>query len=264
MAIGHYFLESMPIAGVYLCIALLLTVSCEVGFLLGRHHHRAAADKEAPGSIGPIVGGMLGMLAFVLAFTFSMAAAQSAVRKQNVLTEANVIGTTYLRADLLPPERAAAAKRLLRDYVGVRLAAARPGSDLEAAVARSLEIHDLLWVEVSTAAREQRDANTAAMVRSTIDLIDMHETRVAGALHARIPISVWIGLATITILTMGTLGLQIGLSGKRRLVGIVPIALAFAVLATLVLDLNRPQGGFITVGQHAMVDLQAAMNRTGK
>lgn len=261
---GHFFLESMPIAGVYLCIVLLLLASCEAGFLLGRHHHRASADKEAPGSIGPIVGGLLGMLAFVLAFTFSMAAGQYGVRKQNVLAEANVIGTAYRRADLLPPERAAAARRLLREYVDIRLGATRPGADLNAAVARSLGIHDQLWAEVSTAAREEPGANTAAMVRSTNDLIDMHETRITGALHARIPTSVWIGLAAITMLTMLALGLQIGLSGKRRLVAIVPLALSFAVLATLVVDLNRPGGGYIKVSQQAMFDLQANMRRSAR
>jgi hypothetical protein len=35
--------------------------------------------------------------------------------------------------------------------------------------------------------------------------------------------------------------------------------MAFAVLVTLVADLNRPQKGLITVGQHAMLDLQSSM-----
>lgn len=261
---GHSFLESMPIVGVYLCIALLILASCETGFLLGRRHQRTREDKEAPGSIGPIVGGLLGMLAFVLAFTFSMAAGQHGVRKQNVLTEANVIGAAYLRADLLDPERAATARRLLREYVDVRMRAAKPGADVRAAIARSVEIHDLLWTEASLAARERPDAITALAVQSMNDLIGMHETRVAGALRARIPISVWVGLAAITVLTMGTLGLQVGLSGKRRLVAIAPLSLAFAVLVTLVVDLNRPGGGTITVSQQAMADLQAAMQRSSR
>ena len=252
---GHSFLESMPIVGVYLCIALLILASCETGFLLGRRHQRTREDKEAPGSIGPIVGGLLGMLAFVLAFTFSMAAGQHGVRKQNVLTEANVIGAAYLRADLLDPERAATARRLLREYVDVRMRAAKPGADVRAAIARSVEIHDLLWTEASLAARERPDAITALAVQSINDLIGM---------RARIPISVWVGLAAITVRTMGTLGLQVGLSGKRRLVAIAPLSLAFAVLVTLVVDLNRPGGGTITVSQQAMADLQAAMQRSSR
>ena len=70
-----------------------------------------------------------------------------------------------------------------------------------------------------------------------------------------------IGLLVINFLTMLTLGMQIGLNGKRRLVAVVPLSMAFAVLVTLVVDLNRPHSGLITVGQQAMVDLQESMGR---
>jgi hypothetical protein len=258
---GRYFLEGMPMAGVYLCIVLLILASCEAGILIGRHHLGTRRDEGAVTSVGPMVAGLLGMLAFVLAFTFSMAASHHGARKQDVLTEAIQIGTAYSRADLTGEARGPQLKRLLREYVDVRLRAARPGGDVKAGVARSLEIHDLLWAQVLSADREPSQHRIALVIASVNDVIAMHERRVADAVRARIPDGIWLGLMAITVLTMGTLGLQIGLSGKRRLVGIIPIALAFAVLATLVLDLNRPQGGFITVSQQPMLDLQARMNR---
>lgn len=260
---GHYFLEAMPIAGVYLCIASLILVSCETGFFIGRRHHRTHQDKEAPTSIGPIVGGLLGMLAFVLAFSFSMASSQHGARKQNVLIEANKIGSAYLLADLIDARNGAEIKRLLREYVDIRLQVALHGDDLQSAIRKSLEIHDLLWTQVLSAAVEDR-SSVMSLAAAVNDVIDMHEQRVADALRARIPGGIWIGLMLITILAMGTIGLQVGLTGKRRLVAIFPLSLAFAVLATLVVDLNRPQGGFITVGQQAMIDLQATMNRTAR
>jgi hypothetical protein len=262
--VGKYFLESMPIAGAYLCIALLILAACEIGFLIGHYHHRTRKDEGALSSVGPMVGALLGMLAFVLAFTFSMAATHHGVRKQDVLTEANLIGNAYLRADLLGDPEATEIRRLLREYVDIRLRAVRPGGDLQAAVKRSVEIHDLLWRQVSPAAIADPSAVTALAVESINEVIDMHARRLNDAVRARIPGSIWVGLMSITVLTMGTLGLQVGLSGKRRLIGIIPIAFAFAVLATLIMDLNRPQGGFITVGQQAMVDLQATMNRSEK
>lgn len=261
---GRYFLETMPIAGVYLCIVLLILAACEAGILIGRHHRRTRQDEGALTSVGPMVGGLLGMLAFVLAFTFSMAATHHGNRKQDVLTEAIHIGTAWLRADLLGDARGTQMKRLLGEYVDVRLRAARPGGDVQAALKRSLEIHDLLWTQASSAALEHPGHNTALVVESINEVIDMHERRYVDAVRARIPGTIWIGLMAITVLTMGTLGLQVGLSGKRRLVGIVPIALAFSVLATLVLDLNRPQGGFITVGQQPMLDLQAEISGAAK
>ena len=253
-------IESMSTPAIYVCLALLIMAACEIGFKIGNHHYRKRQDKDAPTSIGPMVGGLLGMLAFVLAFVFSMAAAQYDLRRQNVLTEANTIHTAYLRADLIDEPHGAEVKRLLREYVGIRLQAAR-GGDLKTAMAQSLQIHERLWTQASSAARLDPGPSTSAMAQSIIDVVDMHEKRATAALHSRIPTSVWIGLMTITALTMITLGMQIGFSGKRRLVAVTPLSMAFAVLVALVVDLNRPQEGLITVSQRAMVDLQATIGR---
>lgn len=261
---NFHFLESIPTVGIFFCIVLLILVSCEIGFGVGRHHRRNQQATDAHASIGPMVGGLLGMLAFVLAITFSMAAAQQERRKQDVLAEANIIGTAYLRADLLSKQRAAAIKQLLREYVDVRLQAARPDRNLAADLKRSLEIHDLLWKQVSAAAIENPTDITALEVSAVNDLIDMHSRRYNDAVRVRIPGSVWFGLVIITVLTMVTLGVHVGSTGKRWLVAVVPLSIAFAVLVTLVVDLNRPQGGFITVSQQPMIDLQNAMDRSAR
>jgi hypothetical protein len=250
--------ESLPVAVIYVGFALLMLASYEAGYKLA-NRSGARQDKDAQSSIGPMVGGLLGMLGFVLAFTFSMAASQHDLRKQNVLEEANTIGTAYLRADLLDRQYGTEVKRLLREYVDIRLKAAS-GSDLDAALAKSVDIHSLLWTQASMAARNSPNTNTSLMIQSINDVIDMHEKRVTGALRNRIPGSVWIALSAITALTMITMGMQVGFAGERRLVAVITLSLAFAVLVTLVVDLNRPQSGLITVGQQAMVDLQRGMD----
>ncbi len=251
--------DSFPIAGIYVAVALLMWIFGELGYHVGAHA-RTRQDKEAPASLGPMVGGLLGMLAFLLAFTFSTASSQYDLRKSNVLEEANAIGTAYLRADLIDAEHGAAVKELLREYVDVRLEAAG-GSDLDTALRRSVAIHDLLWAQTSSAARENPGTNSALLVQSINLVIDMHEKRVTGALRNRIPGSVWLSLLVIISLTMITLGTQVGLTGKRRLVAVIPLVLAFSALVTLVADLNRPTSGLITVGQQTMVDLRTNMSR---
>ena len=255
--------ESIPIGGIYVLTALLMLVFGEIGYQIGGHTP-TRQDKDATTSLGPIVGGSLAMLAFVLAFTFSMASSQNDNRKQDVLQEANSIGTAYLRADLLDKQSGIEVKRLLREYVKVRLEAAvrleapRVG-DINTLIAESVEIHNLLWAQVSSAAREGPNTNTSLMIQSINDVIDMHEKRLTDALRNRIPDTVWIALAAIAALTMITLGTQIGFTERRRLVAVIPLIMAFAMLMTLVVDLNRPQTGLITVGQQAMLDLQSSM-----
>lgn len=255
-------LESIPAAGYFVVVAVFMLAFGEIGYQFGVRA-KVRQDKEASASLSPMVGGLLGMLAFVLAFTFSLASSQHDLRKHNVLGEANAIGTAYLRADLVDTQYGIEVKRLLREYADVRLAAAS-GKDLDAALAKSVEIHRLLWKQVALAANENPNTNTALLIQSVNELIDMHEKRVTGALRNRIPGSVWIALAAIIALTMITMGVQVGLTGKRRFVAVVPLILAFAVLVTLVVDLNRPQSGLITVGQQSMVDLRGSMGSETK
>ena len=58
---------------------------------------------------------MLGLLALMIAFTFSMALSRFDLRRDALLNEANVIGTTALRARLLPEPHRIETLKLLRD-----------------------------------------------------------------------------------------------------------------------------------------------------
>jgi hypothetical protein len=200
------------------------------------------------------------MLAFVLAFTFSLAASQFNERRQNVLREANVVGTAYLRADLLQARQKQEVKRLLREYVDVRLRGVKDDACLHTAIERSAEIHEQLWKQVLVATKTPT-LNTSLVVQSINELIDMHQKRINDRMYTRIPGSIWIALFIISAFTMAALGVQIGLTGARRLVAIIPLSLAFAVLATLVVDLDRPQSGLIKVGQQAMEDISTSMHK---
>lgn len=249
--------QSLPLGGFYVVAILVMMVFGEIGYQFAAHT-QTRQDDDATTSLGPMVGGLLAMTAFVLAFTFSMASSQNDQRKQNVLQESNDIGTAYLRADLLDQSYKIEVKRLLRNYVKIRLEAAS-GSDMNTMIAESVEIHNLLWAQVAAAARQSPDTNTALVIQAVNDVIDMHEKRLTDALRNLIPGVVWLALTAIIGLTMITLGVQVGLTGKRRLIAVIPLMLAFAVLMSLVVDLNRPQSGLIIVGQQSMLDLQRGM-----
>ena len=100
----------------------------EVGFRLGRWK-RPKVDEDARSQIITIQGAMLGLLALLLGFTFSMAMSRFEVRKQQVLDESNAIGTTYLRAQLMPEPPRKEVSDLLRRYVEVRLQFYQAGID---------------------------------------------------------------------------------------------------------------------------------------
>jgi len=71
-----------------------------------------------------MVAAELGLLAFLLAFTFGIGASRFEMRRQILIDEANAIGTTYLRAAMLPTPQREDARRLLKEYVDVRIGGA--------------------------------------------------------------------------------------------------------------------------------------------
>jgi len=254
--------DAIPIFGVYLGIVVILLLFFETGYQIGLRI-KLRPDTNASVTVGPMVGGLLAMLAFVLALTFSMAASQNNLRKASVLNEANAIGTAYLRADLLAAQHRDAIKRLLKEYVDIRLEAVIINEETitKEAIDRSVEIHRLLWDEVSAAAAKAPGPTAALAVSAINGVIDVHEKRVTSGLYNRIPDVIWLALLIISGLTMITMGVQGGFSRLRTLVAVVPLLLAFSALIILVVDLDRPYGSLINVGQAPMVDLQKSMEK---
>jgi hypothetical protein len=94
MLLGHIAAWSLLAFGALLFIVQL--VAHEIGFWIGRR--RAARSNLPSDGVGVLVGGVLALLAFVLALTLSFASARFDERREGTLAEANAIGTAWLRA----------------------------------------------------------------------------------------------------------------------------------------------------------------------
>lgn len=240
-------------------LTILLSLACiELGFWLGgRRRKRQEQEPDSP--VGATVGATLGLLAFTLAFTFGMAMNRHDARKQLVLDEANAIGTTYLRAALLPASDAAEVRRLLREYVNVRLEAVTQHHKYAEAIARSEQLHNLLWRHATAVGTGQPQAITVGLfIQSLNDVIDLHAMRVA-AWRNRVPGTIWFFVYLTAALGMSSVGYHGGLSGPRRTVTVLFLAIAFSGVLTLIEDLDRPQQGLLRVSQQALLDLQKSL-----
>jgi Protein of unknown function (DUF4239) len=252
-------LDYLPIWGLFGATVVIALLSIEGGYRLGRYRHRHRDDeKEAP--VGAIVGATLGLLGFILAFTFGLASSRFNSRREIVVEEANAIGTTYLRAGLLPNNRGVKIRKLLGDYVDARLEVVQTGN-IEQALRRSDELHRQLWKEAEAAGQEHPDSIVAGLfIQSLNEMIDVHSKRVMVGLQNRLPGDLWATLYLTTILTMVGVGYHEGLSNSRRSLAILVLVFTFSAILTLVADLDRPQEGFLIVSQQAMIDLQKMMN----
>lgn len=250
-------LDALPLWGLFVVILLVVLVSVELGYRLAKYSRsRHEQEKEAP--LGTMVGATLGLLAFILAFTFGLAAARFDSRRQVLLDEANAIGTTYLRAAMLPEGRDD-IRALLRAYVDTRLEATQSGNIGEG-IRRSEEIQQHVWSQaVAVGEKNPNSIVVGLFVQSLNEVIDLHAKRVQAGLRSRIPGAIWIGLFIVAALSLAAMGYQAGLGGTRSL-AVFAVAITFSVVIELIADLDRPQQGILKVSQQSLVDLQKSIS----
>jgi hypothetical protein len=251
------FLDAFPIWTVFPITLIIGVLAVELGWRGARYRKRRHQDgTEAP--VGPIIAATLGLLAFMLAFTFAMAASRFEERRQAVLAESNAIGTTYLRGAMLPEPMATDSRNLLREYVDVRLAATEPGKMAEA-ISKSEELHNRLWAQAVAAAQKDRSPMTSLFAQSLNDVINLHGKRVMASLYSRVPIAIWLGLYSLFVLSMTVLGYHEGMAGTRRSVAVFVLVVAFSTVLVLITDLDRPGQGLMRVNQQSMHDIRKSM-----
>ena len=206
--------DSVVVFGAILFVAQILVHG--LGFWAGR---RDAARTAHPEPVGVIVGGMLGLLAFVLALTLSFAGARFTEHRQASLAEANAIGTAWLRATAIGGPRAEAIARLLEDYTRVRAEFVRAGRDPKAIAAlnqRSGALQTEMWGHVAAIVRDQPNPVSAALMSALNHTFDA-STEERFAYHITLPPQLFWLLVGMMLLSMGCLGYQFGLkNGPNR------------------------------------------------
>jgi hypothetical protein len=259
--------DAIPVWTLFVAAVVIVMLSIEVGYRSGRGvHRRSDEEKESP--VSAIAGSVLGLVAFMLAFTFSIVTDRHSVRKSLVREEANAIRTTWQRTDFLPePDRAEAVK-LLREYVDTRLDAIhriRSGEKnighMDTTRTGAERIQRRLWEMAVANARKDMNSDVAALyVQSLNKMNELHATRVVVGLQQRIPGPIWIVLSCLTICGMAAMGYQTGISGSKQSAARTILAVSFSLVIALIASLDRPGGGVLKVSQQPLIDLGEAMD----
>jgi hypothetical protein len=118
--------DNLPSLAIFAITVAVAWLSFEGGFRIGRRRSMRRYHEEEV-VVRSEVAAMLGLVTFILAPMFWIAASHFDSVRQAKLNEANAIRTDYLRADLLPEPYRTEIRNLLREYVDVRLEAARTG-----------------------------------------------------------------------------------------------------------------------------------------
>jgi hypothetical protein len=242
---------------------IVLVVAIELAYRAGTRLQSTANDS-AKNQINTIQGSLLGVLALLLAFTFSLALQRYDSRSQAVIIEANAIGTAILRTELLPTTVSEQAGRLLGDYLDLRIRASAISLDRDeernAILAASNDKLNALWaVAVEAAAQEANPVTSGLFIQSLNEVIDAYGTRDA-ELNRHVPEIVLFMLFGAFILAACLIGYASGIGGHRASFATYILVVMISLLVFLIIDLDRPRRGLIEVPQKSLIDLQASIN----
>ena len=233
--IGGLFSSLNPwvlFAIIVVCYMLVMLL----GGYLGRVRMMAGI-KEPETSMETAVAAVLGLLAFILGFTFSLTWNKFANRNNLVVQHAKAISICYLRAGLIPEKQKVEIRKLLHEYVQVLLQI--QSRNLERMVSRVDDIHTALWRETISLANEDMDGELRSIfIGSANDLMSLSLERKTIALFIRIPNAIWRSLFFLAGIGMLAFGYQAGISGINKLFQLTLLPVAFGLVIVLIGELN--------------------------
>lgn len=258
-------MDAVPIGLLFVATIAIVMLAFEVGCRLG-HASRGRSEDEKESPVSAIAGSILALAAFMLAFAFGIVTDRYDARKALVIEEANAIGTAYLRSDFMSePDRSRTVKLLL-EYLDSRLAVARSHEldKVNTALAEAGRIQRQLWGMAVVNARKDMNSDVAALYIDALNQVfDLHATRVAISVQARIPGGIWLVLYVLVILGMLGIGYQTAIAGSQRSRATPLLAISFSLVIALIASLDRPQSSFIKVSQQPLEDLRSSMVSSG-
>ena len=198
----------------------------------------------------------------MISFTFAMALSRFDARRNAVLNEANAIGTTALRARLLPAPHNTQSLSLLREYTQLRLDLVRrlpSPAELSAGLARSNAIQEALWQQAKAVAdKDSAMVPTGVFIQTLNEMIDNQEARLT-AIRTRVPNIALLALYGIAVVASVFTGYAGGLETRRSRVPAYVMGVVVATVILLIQDLDRPGRGFVTVNQQPMIDAATSL-----
>ena len=249
------FLDIIPIWAFFAGMVIVVLAASELGFFIGIRLQDRGSNPGESRMTSSVVGGMLGLVAFLMAFSIGITIGHHGERKTMVVTEANAIGVAWLRAGFLDEPDSKSLRVLLREYAETRMAAANQEIELATALTRSEQMHGKMWIIIERNVRQGNDTDVMVSLAEAVnDLITTHSIRVTAA-YKRLPGILGNVLIMSTILSFLLVGVASSADRKRDTPAIFLFAIVFVAVLMIMVDLDRPQEGMLTVGQAAMEDV---------
>jgi len=248
----------LSITGLFLITVLLALLAFHAGVRLGLWRTKQP-EPEPNLPVRTMIASVLNLLAFILGFTFALAASHYDDRMETVFNEAVAIGTAYHRADFLPDPERSDVKRLLLKYVDLRLQVGEPAERNHTLERLNVLQAQILQQSLLIGNKDGLTGSASSAAQSLAEIIDVHALRVLTNMRARIPRRVWAALCCVMILGLAAAGYQCGLAGGRRSIAAFGYALVFAIVVVMIAMADNPGMEQFRRAHQPLFDLKARL-----
>lgn len=197
---------------------------------------------------GLIVGSLFTLLGLLLAFTLSASASRLDNRRNLSINEANAIGTSVLRLDLLPESGREELQGLFKTYIEDRLkfnAGLAGRANLEEARAETDTLQQMIWEK---AIQHADTENRKLLLPALNDVFDLASTRNI-LTETRTPMAIMLLLSSLAMLCSFLIGRSIAPHGRNSQAYASVFILAITAAMVLVIDLDSARTGLIRIDE---------------
>ncbi|MBU7580607.1 MAG: hypothetical protein KAF27_09055 [Porphyrobacter sp.] len=226
-------------------LLLAMLFAHEAGMRLHTRLRRADDDSQSVSSDeGFILSGVLGLLALLMGFSFSMALGRLEDRRDLMLHETSAVGYLAMLAEGLPPAQATALKADLARYAAARLVAAEmpDGAQRFRAAQKAAELREPVAAQVRAVLAQETPGPHAIALAAAYDAVEDTAVRRHALSQAHLPVRVLWLLAAYAVISAAMLGYALAGARVRHRVASTTLYLLIALAFGVILDLDRPRG----------------------
>ena len=236
----------------------VLWISAQSGVYLrtrGRELELAARED-----LVTLLTATLTLLALIIGFTFSMAVTEYDQRRNSEQTEANVIGTEYIRLSLLQPDDARKIRELLTKYMRQRILfyTKHDTQQLQEVDAGTSRLQADLWSAMETVGMTKSNPVVALVISGMNDVLSS-QTSAQAEWWNRVPLEAWILMGVIAISGNFLVGYTARCNRMHaRRFFLLPLLISIAFF--LIADLDNPRHGMISINPRNLVNLSRSIS----
>ena len=255
---------TLPIWLVYTLTVLFVIASIRLGSWISSRKKKTTEQKTDP-TITSVSGALMGLLAFILAFTFNISMGRYDTRKMLFIDQVNAIETFYRNSELLPEKYRTPIQGHLMKLVDLRIGIIDHSEKIKDMISQTYPVHDSLW---SVLYQVERDETIDAPFRNTLTncmstLIEVHNKRTTVSTFYHIALPLWIALFTLLGFAMIGVGYLLGTHLPLNWTLVIILALSFSSIIIIIAALDRSGShkSGIQFNHQSIVDLKARLEK---